>query len=291
MKKIAIIVDSSSGIRNGEFDNVFVLPLIINATNKKTKEIKTYHDQIDIDEAKTAELLNNPDIDLSSSQASMGEIIMQIEKIYDDYDEIYVVPIPLYLSGSINTWKVVAEDYQKIKIAANNTEIAAGIKWCVIDLLKMIKENKLNEQSFLKYFEDVKKKRMGMLFAYDLEHLVKGGRLTNFKSFILKLFRQKIMIIRDKDGLNFFKTSSSFKKGYDIFVKEFKKKFLDFDLNKVKRLTVIHSITYKSDPDVEECITYMKKSITSKCEFFTDVVPSIILPHTGCKIFYFNFEV
>ena len=291
MKKIAIIVDSSSGIRNGEFDNVFVLPLIINATNKKTKEIKTYHDQIDIDEAKTAELLNNPDIDLSSSQASMGEIIMQIEKIYDDYDEIYVVPIPLYLSGSINTWKSVAEDYQKIKIAANNTEIAAGIKWCVIDLLKMIKENKLNEQSFLKYFEDVKKKRMGMLFAYDLEHLVKGGRLTNFKSFILKLFRQKIMIIRDKDGLNFFKTWSSFKKGYDIFVKEFKKKFPDFDLNKVKRLTVIHSITYKSDPDVEECISYMKKSITSKCEFFTDVVPSIALLHTGCKIFYFNFEV
>ena len=291
MKKIAIIVDSSSGIRNGEFDNVFVLPLIINATNKKTKEIKTYHDQIDIDEAKTAELLNNPDIDLSSSQASMGEIIMQIEKIYDDYDEIYVVPIPLYLSGSINTWKVVAEDYQKIKIAANNTEIAAGIKWCVIDLLKMIKENKLNEQSFLKYFENVKKKRMGMLFAYDLEHLVKGGRLTNFKSFILKLFRQKIMIIRDEDGLNFLKTSSSFKKGYDIFVKEFKKKFPDFDLNKVKRLTVIHSITYKSDPDVEECISYMKKSITSKCEFFTDVVPSIILLHTGCKIFYFNFEV
>ena len=147
----------------------------------------------------------------------------------------------------------------------------------------MIKENKLNEQSFLKYFEDVKKKRMGMLFAYDLEHLVKGGRLTNFKSFILKLFRQKIMIIRDEDGLNFFKTSSSFKKG--------KKKFPDFDLNKVKRLTVIHSITYKSDPDVEECISYMKKSITSKCEFFTDVVPSIILLHTGCKIFYFNFEV
>ena len=39
MKKIAIIVDSSSGIRNGEFDNVFVLPLIINATNKQTKLI------------------------------------------------------------------------------------------------------------------------------------------------------------------------------------------------------------------------------------------------------------
>ena len=103
MKKIAIIVDSSSGIKNGEFDNVFVLPLAINATNKKTKDIKTYHDNVDIDEVKTTELLENPNIDLSSSQASMGEIIMQIEKIYDDYDEIYVVPIPSYLSSSINT--------------------------------------------------------------------------------------------------------------------------------------------------------------------------------------------
>ena len=291
MKKIAIIVDSSSGIKNGEFDNVFVLPLAINATNKKTKDIKTYHDNVDIDEVKTTELLENPNIDLSSSQASMGEIIMQIEKIYDDYDEIYVVPIPSYLSSSINTWKVVIEDYDKVKVATNNTEIAIGIKWCIIDLLNMIKNGKLNEKSFFQYFEDIKIKRMGMLFVYDLKHLVKGGRLTNFKSLILKLFRQKIMIIRDKDGLNFFKTSSSFLKGYDIFVKEFKKKFLDFDLNKVKRVGIVRCAPYKSDPNIEECISHMKKSITSKCKFFNDVVPSVIELHTGSKILYLNFEV
>ena len=291
MKKIAIIVDSSSGIKNGEFDNVFVLPLAINATNKKTKDIKTYHDNVDIDEVKTTELLENPNIDLSSSQASMGEIIMQIEKIYDDYDEIYVVPIPSYLSSSINTWNVVVEDYDKVKIATNNTEIAIGIKWCIIDLLNMIKNGKLNEKSFYQYFEDIKKKRMGMLFVYDLKHLVKGGRLTNFKSFILKLFRQKIMIIRDKDGLNFFKTSSSFLKGYDIFVKEFKKKFPDFDLNKVKRVGIVRCAPYESDPNIEECISHMKKSITSKCKFFNDVVPSVIELHTGSKILYLNFEV
>ena len=291
MKKIAIIVDSSSGIKNGEFDNVFVLPLAINATNKKTKDIKTYHDSVDIDEVKTTELLENPNIDLSSSQASMGEIIMQIEKIYDDYDEIYVVPIPSYLSSSINTWKVVVEDYDKVKIATNNTEIAIGIKWCIIDILDMIKNGKLNEKSFFQYFEDIKKKRMGMLFVYDLKHLVKGGRLTNFKSLILKLFRQKIMIIRDKDGLNFFKTSSSFLKGYDIFVKEFKKKFPDFDLNKVKRVGIVRCALYKSDPNIEKCISHMKKSITSKCKFFNDVVPSVIELHTGSKILYLNFEV
>ena len=291
MKKIAIIVDSSSGIKNGEFDNVFVLPLAINATNKKTKDIKTYHDSVDIDEVKTTELLENPNIDLSSSQASMGEIIMQIEKIYDDYDEIYVVPIPSYLSSSINTWNVVVEDYDKVKVATNNTEIAIGIKWCIIDLLNMIKNGKLNEKSFFQYFEDIKKKRMGMLFVYDLKHLVKGGRLTNFKSLILKLFRQKIMIIRDKDGLNFFKTSSSFLKGYDIFVKEFKKKFPDFDLNKVKRVGIVRCAPYKSDPNIEECISHMKKSITSKCKFFNDVVPSVIELHTGSKILYLNFEV
>ena len=291
MKKIAIIVDSSSGIKNGEFDNVFVLPLAINATNKKTKDIKTYHDNVDIDEVKTTELLENPNIDLSSSQASMGEIIMQIEKIYDDYDEIYVVPIPSYLSSSINTWNVVVEDYDKVKIATNNTEIAIGIKWCIIDLLNMIKNGKLNEKSFYQYFEDIKKKRMGMLFVYDLKHLVKGGRLTNFKSLILKLFRHKIMIIRDKDGLNFVKTSSSFLKGYDIFVKEFKKKFPDFDLNKVKRVGIVRCAPYESDPNIEECISHMKKSITSKCKFFNDVVPSVIELHTGSKILYLNFEV
>ena len=291
MKKIAIIVDSSSGIKNGEFDNVFVLPLVINANNKKTKETKTYHDQVDINEKLTAELLDNSNINLTSSQASMGEIVIQIEKIYDDYNEIYVVPIPLYLSGSANTWKIVADDYEKVKIATNNTEIAVGIKWCVQDLLKMIKEDKLNEQTFIQYFENIKKKRMGVVFAYDLEHLVKGGRLTNFKSLILKLFRQKIMIIRDKDGLNYFKTTSSFKKGFDTVVNEFKEKYPDFDLNKVKRFSVVHSINYQKDDNVEECIAYAKNSITSKYEFSEEIIPAVILIHTGCKVFYLNFEV
>lgn len=291
MKKIAIIVDSSSGIKNGEFKNVFVLPLVINATNKKTKEIKTYHDSIDIDDVKTAELLEDANIDLSSSQSSMGEIVAQIEKIYDDYDEIYVVPIPSCLSGSINTWKVVSEDYDKVKVATNNTEVSIGIKWCIIDLLKMIKEDKLNEKSFFQYFEDIKKKRIGLLFVYDLKHLVKGGRLSNFKSLILKLLRKKIMILRDKDGLNFFKTSSSFEKGFDIFVKEIKKKFPDFDLNKVKRVGTIRFAPHKNDKGIDECISHMKKSITSKCEFTSDFLPNVITLHTGSKVLYLNFEI
>ena len=104
MKKIAFIVDTSSSVKVNEFKDVYVLPLTINVTNTKTNEIKSYHDTVDITNKDVAKFLSDKDYTVATSQAATGEITNLVEKIYDKYDEIYVLPIPLYLSGSAKAW-------------------------------------------------------------------------------------------------------------------------------------------------------------------------------------------
>jgi fatty acid-binding protein DegV len=98
--KIAIIVDSSSGISDGEYKHVFVIPLLI--SEKANKKIVTYHDGIDINEATLCgKMLNNSDI--STSQSTSGESINFIEKIFKNYEKIFLFPLPSKLGGNYNS--------------------------------------------------------------------------------------------------------------------------------------------------------------------------------------------
>ena len=103
MKNVCFIVDSSSGIKNGDYDNVFVVPLVITVTNKNDSSTKIYHDGIDINEKTFCDFLHDSQIKINTSQASIGEIIEVINKVYDKYDEIYAIPIASHISSSINT--------------------------------------------------------------------------------------------------------------------------------------------------------------------------------------------
>ena len=69
--------------------------------NKHIK--KTDNTMVDINNEKVAELQKNSNIELKTSQASIGEAMDLVEKINDDYDEIFVLPIASSVSGSENT--------------------------------------------------------------------------------------------------------------------------------------------------------------------------------------------
>ncbi len=105
MKKIAIVTDSSSGFKNLEYRNLYVVPLTVTSTydlNGK-KITKSYYDGVDCFNSDVIKLLENKKIDLKTSQAPLGECIKLINKIKNEYDEIYVIPITSSTSGSIST--------------------------------------------------------------------------------------------------------------------------------------------------------------------------------------------
>lgn len=281
MKKIAFIVDTSSSIKVNEFKDVYVLPLTINVTNTKTNEIKSYHDTVDITNKDVAKFLSDKNYTVATSQAATGEIINLVEKIYDKYDEIYVLPIPLYLSGSANAWDLVAKEYNKLIVGVENKEIINGIKWCIEDLLEMAKKDTLTPTTFKEYLIEKQKTAAGVLFVSDITQLARGGRVSNLKSLLLKLLKLNIVITCDKSGLNFLKTTKGLTKGFDAVIDEYKKRIPGFSLDKIKKLYFQFGTKNENNPDTVELINYIKSVIPKDCEIGTGYISNVILAHTG----------
>lgn len=291
MKKIAFIVDTCSTIKNSELKDVYVLPLTINITNKKTNEIKSYRDLVDITGKDLEKYLDSNDYTVTTSQSSAGDIIKLVEKIYDKYDEIYVLPIPLFLSGSANTWELISKDYEKLVVGKENKNVVEGIKWDIMELQEMTKNNTLNPKTFNRYIEKVQKTCAGVLFVSDITQLSKGGRVSNFKSMLLKLMRLKIVIMCDKNGLKFFKTTKNFIKGFDIVINEYKKRISGFDLKKIKKVCFQLGPSNKKNPEMVKLINYVKGLLPPKAKLTIDTIPNVILAHTGAKAIVIKLKI
>lgn len=288
MSKVAFILDSSSGIKNLEYPDVYVLPLIVSIKSQDGK-IKALKDGVDITPLEVCKLLDENKYEIKTSQASMGEIINLVESIYDQYDRIYVHPILQKISGSYQTWKVVAEDYPKLLVFPQ-TDITIGMRWTVEDLLSMKKNGSLNDQSYLEYMENIHKRRHGLLYVYNLTQLARGGRVSNFKSIMANLFGLKIIITADQRGLTFYKTAKSCDKLVDLSLKECQEKEAQFDVKNIDRVGFIFSPTYPDDKNAKEVFDIFKKHLPEKYRTYQEPMSAVILAHTGAKCFAIYLE-
>ena len=291
MKKIAFIVDTCSTIKNNELKDVYVLPLTINVTDKRTNEIKSYNDFIDITSKDLDKYLNTENYVVTTSQSSAGDIIKLVENIYVKYDEIYVLPIPLFLSGCANTWELISRDYEKLVVGKENKDVIEGIKWDIVELQEMVKNNTLNPKTFSEYIEKIQETCAGILFVSDITQLVKGGRVSNFKSILLKIMKLKIVITCDKNGLKFFKTTKDFTKGFDMVINEYKKRISGFDLEKVKKVCFQLGPSNKKNPEILKLMDYIKSLLPSKTKVTISDIPNVILAHTGTNAMAIKLKI
>lgn len=100
MKKVAIVIDSSYNIRPNEYTDVYVLG--VELIEEKDGQQKTYKEFVDIDNKIMSEKQISGSF-FKTSQPSVGDLIKLLEKIQDDYDVIYGLPLPKTISGAFNT--------------------------------------------------------------------------------------------------------------------------------------------------------------------------------------------
>jgi fatty acid-binding protein DegV len=100
MKKNAILIDSSFGIKNNQYANVYVVPMEIIET-AKAKTI-SYLDQVDIFNAQICEKIDSG-VDIKTSQPILGSVVEMVEKLTKEYEHIYALTIPSTISGTHNT--------------------------------------------------------------------------------------------------------------------------------------------------------------------------------------------
>lgn len=280
-KQTCIIVDSCSGIRNNEIKDVYVVPLTI---IEKTKHGETIYK--DLEEISPEDVIKklSANVDLKTSQTSLGEMITIFDALTPKYSKIYVIPISRGLSGCYNTWKIAREEFPKNDIVVlDGCDVSHGVYDLVTDIKEMISKNK-TDQEIIDYVEDRKRRRLGILIVNDLTQLKKGGRISSFKAFIAKTLKLNIMI-EFNGGLNFFDKDSSIEKTIDKALKRIDQE-THFLKNGIKRGYVLS--TYLDKKFNEE----IQKKISEKVNFNLtfDYIPAVIGVHTGAKTFAVYIE-
>lgn len=279
--KSCIIVDSSSGIKNNEIKDVYMIPLTI-VENDNNSE-KSY---LDLEEINTKQVVEKivDNKDLKTSQSSLGQMIEILDDLTKKYKRIFIIALSSGLSGSHNTWNIAKEEYADFEInVVDAKDLGVGIKTIVNHISKLLKENKATEE-ILDYIEKRKGRRFGTLVVTDITQLKKGGRISATKAWIVDKLKLNIIITFD-GSLDFYDKSRSLEKAIDKCLEK-----LD-EVTEFKSKGIKHGFFYTTYLDEKEN-EVIKKIIDEKLQFKTiqEWFPAAIAVHTGPNAFAIYLE-
>lgn len=237
MNKIGLIVTSTSGIdyENINF-NLKVLRLTLIVDDKE---------YIDYKEMKSNEfyntLLKNPDINIKTSQPSIGVI----EKLYQEYidegyNKIVVITLSKALSGTYQACLLAKNQFKNIDIEIIDTNtISIGELYLANKTIEMINNHYefkdiINKLNILKLNINI------YLVVDTLKYLIKNGRLSTTKGFIANLLKIKpILAVTNAGNLKQVEVVRTSTKALDKMIK--------LIINKTKNINCEIYIAYSNN--------------------------------------------
>ena len=171
--KVAIVTDSNSGIfeKEGRELGVHVIPMPV------IIEGSTYYEGVDLTHEEFYQCLSEYK-EVSSSQPSPGDVIdLWNELLASGYEEIVYIPMSSGLSGSCQTAKMLAEDYEGKVHVVDNHRISVTQRQAVQDAL-ILKEKGYTAREIKELLEQTAYESIIYVGVETLEHLKKGGRVT-----------------------------------------------------------------------------------------------------------------
>lgn len=174
MSKIAIVTDSNAGITQLEAENlgVYVIPMPFFANGK------TYFEDISLSQKEFYEMLSE-EVNISTSQPSIGEVTALWDKLLEQYDEIVEIPMSSGLSMACDTAKIFASEKPyigKVHII-DNKRISVTQRESVLDAIRLVNAGKSGEEIKNILEEDGKNSSI-YIMVDTLKYLKKGGRVT-----------------------------------------------------------------------------------------------------------------
>lgn len=198
MNKIAIVTDSNSGIsqEKGKEMGIHVLPMpflidgkeYLDGINLFPKEFYGYLEQ---------------DADVSTSQPSPESVMNLWDELLKEYDEIVHIPMSSGLSGSCQTAKMLAEDYDGKVEVVNNQRISVTQVHSVMDALNLVKAGK-SAKEIREILEREALQSSIYITVTTLKYLKKGGRITPAAAALGTMLRLKPVLQIQGEKLDAF---------------------------------------------------------------------------------------
>lgn len=198
MNKIAIVTDSNSGIsqEKGKEMGIHVLPMPFLIDGKE------YLDGINLFPKEFYEYLEQ-DADVSTSQPSPESVMNLWDELLKEYDEIVHIPMSSGLSGSCQTAKMLAEDYDGKVEVVNNQRISVTQVHSVMDALNLVKAGK-SAKEIREILEGEALQSSVYITVTTLKYLKKGGRITPAAAALGTMLRLKPVLQIQGEKLDAF---------------------------------------------------------------------------------------
>lgn len=207
MKKIAIMTDSNSGMDSEEAKKlgVSVLPMPFLIEND------TYYENMNLTQEEFYKKLEE-DVEISTSQPSPEDVMTTWEELLETHDEIVYIPMSSGLSGSLQTAKMLSEEYDGKVVVVDNQRISVTQRQAVLDALELAQRGQSAEE-IRNYLETVKLESSIYIMLDTLKYLKKGGRITPAAAALGSALRLKPVLQIQGEKLDAFTIARTKKQG------------------------------------------------------------------------------
>lgn len=198
MSKVAIITDSNSGFTQEEAKElgIFLLPMPFEIDGKN------YLDGINLERSMFYEY-QAKDLEIFTSQPAPQDVMDLWDEVLKEYDEIVHIPMSSGLSSSLQTAKMLAEDYDGKVFAVDNQRISVTMVDSIMDAL-YLRDQGLGAKAIGERLEAEARNSSIYITLDTLKYLKKGGRITPAAAAIGTILKIKPVLQIQGDKLDAF---------------------------------------------------------------------------------------
>lgn len=236
MKSIAIVTDSNCGMSPAQVKDlgIYMLPMPFFIDDKE------YLEDIDMNQSEFFQHLEqNPGCKVSTSQPTPESVTTLWDKLLKDYDEIVHIPMSSGLSSSMQTARMLAEDYDGRVRVVNNQRISGTLRYSAIEAVHQAK-NGLSADEIGTWLEETRFDSSIYITVATLKYLKQGGRITPAAAAIGTMLRLKPVLQIQGEKLDAFSKARTMTQAKNTMTKAIKDDIADRFGEKIN-LDVIHS--------------------------------------------------
>ncbi len=207
MSKVLVMTDSNSGITQDEglSMGVKVLPMPFLIGDE------TFFEDIDFTQEEFYRKLGGEG-EVSTSQPSPEAVTSAWDELLAKGDEIVYIPMSSGLSGSCQTARMLAEDYDGRVQVVDNQRISVTQRQSVLDAMELA-ERGWSALQIREYLEEMKMESSIYIMLDTLKYLKKGGRITPAAAALGSALRLKPVLQIQGEKLDAFTIARTKKQG------------------------------------------------------------------------------
>ena len=215
-KKIAVVTDSNSGVTQSQAKElglyVLPMPFMINE--------EPFYEDITLSQEQFYQRLSE-NANVITSQPSPEEVMKLWDEVLKTHDEIVHIPMSSGLSGSCQSARMLAEEYDGRVQVVNNQRISVTQRQSALDALALV-EKGLDAAAIKDVLEKDKFNSSIYIMLDTLYYLKKGGRITPAAAALGTILRLKPVLQIQGEKLDAFAKARTVSQGKTIMMNSIK---------------------------------------------------------------------